>query len=116
MENQQNPKELEGLEGRPHRKLPGGLPGGGSGGRPTTVPFAPRQRRSTLFSQSRATPSEGRITPVLWASELGGASSPRGLRQSPGGPSHVPLPWWTFVSLLELLVAKPHTGTSVVDL
>lgn len=34
----------------------------------------------------------------------------------PWGPSRVLLPWWTCVSLLELLVAKPHTGTSAVDL
>ena len=78
MENQQNRKELEGWKA--------GHTGGcqeasleevaGVGGRPTTVPFAPRWRRADSVQPVTATPSEGRVTPVLRASVLGDTSSP----------------------------------------
>lgn len=47
-----------------------------AGGGPRQSPLLQDGEGPLLFSQSRATPSEGRITPVLRASVLGDASSP----------------------------------------
>ena len=46
------------------------------GGGPQQSPLLQDGEGPLLFSQSQATPSEGRVTPVLRASVLGGASSP----------------------------------------
>lgn len=78
--------------------------------RPTTVPFAPRRKMAASVQPVAVHAVRRQSHPCAPGLSAGGTSSP------PEAPSRIPPSWWTCISLLELLVAKPHTRTSAMDL